>query len=100
LMVSGKKQHHLYNASQEATRAAKLLTRRVNATVAVAGVVVVLTPKSMTVRERPSDVVVVTDRQLLRWLGDRPNVLTPGRYRRLRLQPSAPQKRGTGIRLP
>jgi hypothetical protein len=77
LMVSGKKQRHLYNASHEATRAAKLLTRGVNATVAVTGVVVVVAPKSMTVRERPSDVAVVTDRQLLRWLSNRPNVLTP-----------------------
>jgi hypothetical protein len=76
-MVSGKKQRHLYNASHEATRAAKLLTRGVNATVAVTGVVVVVAPKSMTVRERPSDVAVVTDRQLLRWLSNRPNVLTP-----------------------
>ncbi|MGO4435097.1 nuclease-related domain-containing protein [Paenarthrobacter sp. RAF9] len=77
LMVSGKKQRHLYNASHEAARAAKLLTRGVNATVAVTGVVVVVAPKSMTVRERPSDVAVVTDRRLLRWLSDRPNVLTP-----------------------
>lgn len=77
LMVSGKKQRHLYNASHEAARAAKLLTREVNAAVAVTGVVVVVAPKSMTVRERPSDVAVVTDRQLLRWLSDRPNVLTP-----------------------
>ena len=78
LMVSGKKQRHLYNASYEAARAAKLLNRGLNAKVVVTGVVVVVSPKSMTVRERPSDVVVVTDRQLLRWLGDRPNVLTPG----------------------
>jgi len=78
LMVSGKKQRHLYNASHEAARAAKLLTREVNATVAVTGVVVVVAPKSMTVRERPSDVAVVTDRQLLRWLSDRPNLLMPG----------------------
>ena len=77
LMVSGKKQRHLYNASHEAARAAKLLTRGVNATVAVTGVVVVVAPKSMTVRERPSDVAVVTDRRLLQWLSDRPNVLTP-----------------------
>lgn len=77
LMVSGKKQRHLYNAGHEAARAAKLLTRGVNAAVEVTGVVVVVAPKSMTVRERPSDVAVVTDRQLLRWLSDRPNVLTP-----------------------
>ena len=77
LMVSGKKQRHLYNASHEAARAAKLLTRGVKAAVGVTGVVVVVAPKSMTVRERPSEVAVVTDRQLLRWLSDRPNVLTP-----------------------
>jgi len=77
LMVSGKRQRHLYNASHEAARAAKLLTRGVNAAVEVTGVVVVVAPKSMTVRERPSEVAVVTDRQLLRWLSDRPNVLTP-----------------------
>lgn len=77
LMVSGKKQRHLYNASHEAARAAKLLAREVNATVAVTGVVVIVAPKSMTVRERPSDVAVVTDGQLLRWLSDRPNVLAP-----------------------
>jgi hypothetical protein len=78
LMVAGKKQRHLYNASYEADRAAKLLTRGANAAVEVTGVVVVVAPKSMTVRERPSGVAVVTDRQLLRWLNDRPNVLTPG----------------------
>lgn len=77
LMVSGKKQRHLYNASHEAARAAKLLTRGVNAAVEVTGVVVVVAPKSMIVRERPSEVAVVTDRQLLRWLSDRPIVLTP-----------------------
>lgn len=77
LMVAGKKQRHLYNASHEAARAAKLLTRSVNAAVEVTGVVVVVAPKSITVREKPSSVAVVTDRQLLRWLNGRPNVLTP-----------------------
>ena len=77
LMVAGKKQRHLYNASYEATRTAKLLTRSVNEPVEVTGVVVVVAPKSMTVRERPSGVAVVTDRELLRWLSGRPNVLTP-----------------------
>ncbi len=77
LMVAGKKQRHLYNASYEAARAAKLLTRGVNAAVEVTGVVVVVAPKSMTVRERPSGVAVVTDRQLLRWLSGRPTVLSP-----------------------
>jgi len=36
----------------------------------------VVSPKSMTVRERPSGVAVVTDRQLLGWLNGRPTTLT------------------------
>lgn len=56
-MVSGKKQRHLCSDGHQATRAA---------------------PKSMTVRGRLSDVAVATDRQLLRWLSDRSNGLTPG----------------------
>jgi hypothetical protein len=77
LMVAGKKQRHLYNASHEAARAAKLLTRSPNEPVEVTGVVVVVAPKSMTVRAKPSGAAVVTDRQLLRWLSGRPTVLTP-----------------------
>jgi hypothetical protein len=77
LMVAGKKQRHLYNASHEASRAAKLLGRGVNEPVEVTGLVVVVAPKSMTVRAKPTDAVVVTDRQLLRWLSGRPAVLTP-----------------------
>jgi hypothetical protein len=77
LMVAGQRQRHLYNASHEAARAAKLLTRRLNEAVAVTGVVVVVAPKSMTVREKPADVAVVTDRELLRWLNGRPTILTP-----------------------
>lgn len=77
LMVAGKKQRHLYNAGFEASRAAKLLSRVVNHSVEVTGVVVIVAPKSMTIRERPSGVAVVTDRQLLRWLNGRPIVLTP-----------------------
>jgi hypothetical protein len=42
MMVAGKKQRHLYNASHEAERAAKILTRAVNHAVDVRGVVVVL----------------------------------------------------------
>jgi hypothetical protein len=77
LMVAGKKQRHLYNASHEAARAAKLLGRRVNEPVDVTGIVVVVAPKSMTVRARPTDAVVLTDRQLLLWLSGRPAVLAP-----------------------
>ncbi|GAA4038989.1 hypothetical protein GCM10023063_25360 [Arthrobacter methylotrophus] len=60
LMVAGKKQRHLQNASYEAARSAKLLASVANQAVEVTGV------------------AVVTDRQLLRWLNGRPTVLTPG----------------------
>lgn len=71
-MVAGKKQRHLYNAEYEAARAAKLLARAVSMAVEVTGVVVVVNPKSMTIREKPSGVVVVIGRQLLRWLSRSP----------------------------
>lgn len=75
-MVAGKKQRHLYNAVHEADRAAKLLSRSIGITVNASAVVVVVAPKSMTVREKPTGVTVLTDRQLLRWLSNRPAVLS------------------------
>jgi hypothetical protein len=77
MMVAGKKQRHLYNASHEAERAAKILTRAVNHAVDVRGVVVVVAPKSLTIRESPAGVAVVTDTQLLRWLRGLPPTLSP-----------------------
>lgn len=77
LMVAGKKHRHLYNAEYEAARAAKLLAQAVSGAVEVTGVVVIVNPKSMTIRENPSCVVVVTDQQLLRWLSSLSVVLTP-----------------------
>jgi hypothetical protein len=97
LMVAGKKQRHLYNASHEAARAAKLLSRKVGAPVEATGVVVVVAPKSMTVRAKPSGAVVVTDRQLLRWLSGRPTVLTP---RQVAVVAAAAMEPGTWHRNP
>ncbi|MHC6220758.1 nuclease-related domain-containing protein [Arthrobacter sp. MMS24-S77] len=97
LMVAGKKQRHLHNASYESARAAKLLTSAANHAVEVSGVVVIVAPKSMTVRESPSGVAVVTDRQLLRWLNGRPTVLTP---RQVDLAAAAAVRPGTWHRNP
>lgn len=77
LMVAGKKQRHIPNAVHEAARAAKLLTTALGEAVAVTGVLVLVEPKSLTVREKPADVVVLTSGQLLRWLNRRGPVLTP-----------------------
>ncbi|WP_427129126.1 nuclease-related domain-containing protein [Pseudarthrobacter sp. S9] len=77
LMVAGKKQRHIANSVHEAVRAAKFLTTAAGEVVPVTGVLVIVDAKSLPVREKPADVVVVTDRQLLRWLNRRRRVLTP-----------------------
>lgn len=76
LMVAGKKTRHLYNAAHEAARAARLLTAAVGFPVTVSGVVVIVQPKSLTIRTRPEQAAVVSAAQLLRWLRRRRPVLT------------------------
>lgn len=95
--VAGKKQRHLYNAGHEAARAAKLLSRAVGASISVTAVVVVVNPKSLTIRETPNDVLVVTDRQLLQWLTTRPTVFT---QRQVQLLAAAAVRPGTWHRNP
>ena len=75
-MVAGKKQRHLYTAAHEAARAGKLLSRAVKGPISATGIVVVVNPKSLTIREKSSDVVVLRHRQLLHWLSTRPTVFT------------------------
>jgi hypothetical protein len=81
LMVAGQKQRHLYNAAHEASRAAALLTRIVGNPVPVTGVVVILSPKSLTVKAKPEGAAVVTDTRLLAWIRHQPVILTPGQIR-------------------
>ena len=61
LMVAGKKTRHLYNAAYEAARASKLLSAGVGAAVDVTDLVVVLDPKSLTIKSRPDQVLVVIE---------------------------------------
>lgn len=77
LMVAGQKQDHIRNSEHEAERAARLLSAAAEARVSVTPVVVVVEPQSMTVREKPAKVVVLTAAQVVRWLKKRPQVLTP-----------------------
>lgn len=77
LMVAGKKQRHLYNAAHEASRAAALLSRRMGGPVPVTAVVVILAPKSLTVRASPEGAVVLTPTRLLGWLAALPRILGP-----------------------
>jgi hypothetical protein len=51
--------------------------------VPVTPVLVLITPKQLTIKQRPSDVKVITDRELLRWLKRRRPVLAPERIARI-----------------
>lgn len=77
LMVGGQRQPYIPKAFHETIRAAKLLSTVVGEAVPVNGVLVLVDPRGITIREEPAGVAVVTDRQLLHWLTRRPPVLTP-----------------------
>lgn len=75
VLVAGQKQHHLSHARHEANRAEKLLTAAMGEPVPVIPVVVLVAPKKLTIKEKPSGVVVLTDSTLRRWLQRRRPVL-------------------------
>jgi hypothetical protein len=83
LMVNGQKQQHLRNAGHEAQRASRLLSAAAGFRVDVVPVIAVVDPASLTVRERPDQVVVLTSSQLVRWLKKRPAALAPEQVRAL-----------------
>jgi hypothetical protein len=83
ILVGRHKQHYLPHARHEADRAAKRLSAAVGEPVPVTPVLVLITPKQLTIKQRPSDVKVITDRELLRWLKRRRPVLAPERIARI-----------------
>lgn len=82
-MVNGQKQPHLRNAEYEAQRVSRLLSAAAGFRVDVAPVIAVVDPASLTMRERPEQVVVLTSSQLVRWLKKRPATLAPEQVRAL-----------------
>lgn len=83
ILVGGHKQHYLPHARHEAARAAKRLSAAVGEPVSVTPVLVLIEPGKLTIKQRPADVKVVTDRELLRWLKRRRPVLAPERVARI-----------------
>ncbi|MBF0671771.1 MAG: NERD domain-containing protein [Salinibacterium sp.] len=77
LMVAGQKTDHLRNSRHEAARAAKLLSAAAGEDVTVRSMLVLVGTGAITVKQRPSDVVVLTDRALVKWLNGRIAQLTP-----------------------
>lgn len=83
LMVAGQKTDHLRNSRHEAKRAAKLLSAAVGSSIETRPLLVLVGTLSMTVKQRPQDVVVLTDVQLVRWLTKRKPALEPELVARL-----------------
>jgi hypothetical protein len=82
-MVNGEKQPHLRNAKHEAQRASRLLSAAAGFRVDVVPVIAVVDPASITMRERPDQVVVLTSGQLVRWLKKRSATIGPVQMRAL-----------------
>lgn len=80
-MVSGHKQPHLRNAVYDADRVARLLGDQMP--VPVHPVIVLVDPKSITVKKDPERVKIIDARHLLRWLVKRPVVLAPNATQRV-----------------
>lgn len=76
LMVAGQKQLHIPKAFHEATRAQNLLSAAVGESVPVTGLIILVEPKSLKIKEPPAGVTVVTGHKLLRWLRRQPPVLS------------------------
>lgn len=77
ILVNGQRTEHLRNAAFEAKRTAKLLSAAASTSVEVTPIIAIVGAKRMTVRERPTDAVVLRETDLVRWLRRRPAVLTP-----------------------
>jgi len=77
ILVNGQKRDYLRNSHHEADRAGRLLTARMRRAVPVTPVLVLVGIDSITVKERPTDVVVLRDTELVKWLKRRTTVLGP-----------------------
>lgn len=75
LLVNGQKTDHLRNSRFEAQRTGHLLREVSGVDAAAQAVLVIVRAKSITVKERPSEVVVLRDTELVRWLRKRPGAL-------------------------
>ena len=83
ILVNGQRTDHLRNAAYEATRTSKLLSGAARMRVDVTPIVAIVGAKRMTLRERPTDVAVLNEYELVRWLQRRPVAFTPERAQHL-----------------
>ena len=76
ILVNGQRTEHLRNAKYEAKRTSKLLSVAARALIDADPIIAIVGAKRMTVRERPTDVAVLRDSELVRWLQRHPITLT------------------------
>lgn len=75
LLVNGQKTDHLRNSRFEAQRVARALTATAGLPIDVHPVIALVGIRSITLRERPGDVAVLRETELVRWLDRRPATL-------------------------
>ncbi|MEF3405496.1 nuclease-related domain-containing protein [Agromyces sp. CCNWLW203] len=68
IMINGQKTDYLRKARAEALQASRRLTAASGAPVTATPIIVLVGIKAITVKQRPSDVIVLRDGELLRWL--------------------------------
>lgn len=98
ILVGGQRTDHLRNARYEARRTSKLLSVAARTLVDVTPIIAIAGAKGMTVRERPHDVVVLREHELMRWLQRHP-VTFLSRCGTSRPSPCSPRP-GSGCRRP
>lgn len=83
ILVNGRLTDHLRNARHEAKRTSQLLSAAARVLVDVTPIIAVVGARRMTVRERPSDVVVLRETELTGWLHRHPATLAPSQVQQL-----------------
>ncbi|TQL47115.1 nuclease-like protein [Homoserinimonas aerilata] len=68
VMIAGQKTDHVRNSVHEAERASKLLSLAAGLPVVARSLLVIVDPASVTVKQQPDRVTVLTARELVRWL--------------------------------
>ena len=76
MLVNGHRQPYVRNSRHEAARASRLLTDSAGGPVAARGLIVLVDPGRLTIRNAPSDVTITTRRRFARWAQAQPRVLT------------------------
>jgi hypothetical protein len=76
VMINGRKYPYLRAAESEANKVTKLIQERMPLAAPARPLIVVVDPKTLTIKERPERVTVLTAQQLRRWLTKRPQVLS------------------------